>query len=133
MSLSLFSRDESPILLLVKQFPDVRGHFAAPWRFHARVDAKVVLGCMAGHLDDLAVLCQIGDVQVKGDATLLRALHVAGAAQFHVLLGHDKAVVGLRHHLQAVAGIAAQVAACHQDAITLVGATPYPAPQLMEL
>ena len=108
-------------------------HLASPWSFHLGIVTQIVLGGIAGQLDDLTVLCQVGDVQVEGDAALLGALHIARTTQFHVLLGHDETVVGLGHHLQAVTRVSSQVTARHQDAIALIGTAPYPAAQLMQL
>ena len=94
---------------------------------------KVILGSVTCHLDNLAILSEVGNVQVESDAALLGSFHIAGATQLHVLLGDDKAVVGLSHHLQAVTCIAAQIASRHEDTVTLIGPTPYPAPQLVQL
>ena len=69
------------------------------------VGIEYLLGIVAGGLHDESVGGEVRNPEVESDAALLGTFHVARAAQFHVFLGHDKAVVGLRHHLEAVAGV----------------------------
>ena len=125
--------DKSPIGLFVKDLLDMCCHLESPRRLHPGIVTQVVLGSVACHLYNLAVLCQVSDMQVEGDTALLGTLHIARAAQFHVLLGDNKAVVGLGHHLQPVPCVTPQVVTCHKNAVALVSPAPYPAPELMQL
>lgn len=90
-------------------------------------------GGVAGHLDYRAVGGEVGEPEVEGGAALHGALDVAGTAHLHVGFGDYEAVGGLRHEFEALAGVAADVVAAHEDAVALVGAAAHASAQLVEL
>ncbi len=69
----------------------------------------------------------------KGDTTLLRPFQVTGTAQLQISFRYFKAVICAYHYLQSLTSIFGQFIICHQNTIRLVGATPYPTAQLMQL
>lgn len=99
----------------------------------AGVGVEELGGGVAGELHDGAVGGEVGDAQVEGDAALEGAFEVAGAAHAEVGFGDEEAVGGGGHELEALAGIAGDLGARHEDAVAAVGSTPYPAAELMEL
>ena len=88
---------------------------------------------LTGTIEDGTVTHQVGDVQVEGNATLLRTFQVAGTAKLQVRLGNHKAVIALGHDLHPFAGVGRQLVGCDQHAVGLVRTTPYSASQLVQL
>ena len=97
------------------------------------VGGEVGLGVVAGKLYDLAIVGEVGDVEVEGDAALLGSFDVAGAAQLHVFLGNDETVVGLGHDLESVPGVVAELELGHEYAEALVGTSAHAASELVKL
>ena len=104
------------------------------FRFLAkRVGIHNFLCLVACQLHQLSVTGNVCYLQVEGHAALLRAFQVAGATKFQVGLSNKEAVVGVAHDVDALAGFFRKTALAHQDAIRLVGTSPHPAPQLVQL
>ena len=98
-----------------------------------RVEVDDALRLVAGHLHQLAVGGNVGNLQVEGHAALLRAFQVAGSAQLQVGFGNAEAVVRLAHDVDALARVLRQLIGGDEDAERLVGAAPHTAPQLVQL
>lgn len=72
-------------------------------------------------------------MQVERQTRLLRALQIAGSAELQVRFGNAETVVGGDHDVHPLARLLGEFDLGEQDAITLVGTAPHPAPQLVEL
>ena len=68
-----------PINLLGIAFFDVFGEEPVFVQLEVRVFVQDGFGLVAGQLEDLLILTQVGDFQVERNATLLGAFNVAGS------------------------------------------------------
>jgi len=82
-------------------------------------------------IQDGTVTHQIGNFQAEGNAALLRAFQIAGAAQFEIGFGDDETVVALGHDFHPLTRIGRQLIGSDENAVRLIGTAPYPATQLM--
>ena len=92
-----------------------------------------IFGYRTDVLQQLSVTGNIRNFQIEGDTTLLRPFQVTGTAQLQISFRYFKAVICAYHYLQSLTSIFGQFIICHQNTIRLVGATPYPTAQLMQL
>ncbi len=84
-------------------------------------------------LQELAVAGEVGDVEVEGDAALLGALEVAGAAQLEVGFGYLEAIASAGHDVEAFAALLAELVAGDEQAVRLVGTATHTSAQLVQL
>ena len=66
---------------------------------------------------ELAIAGDVGNLQVEGDATLLRTLEVARATQLEVSLGNLEAIVGAHHDLEAFLAFFGELHRGYEDAV----------------
>ena len=92
-----------------------------------------MLGIGAGIGEDEPVLGQGGDIEADGQAALLGALQVSGAAHLHVFLGQFKAVFRSAEKVQPLLALLGYLGALHEDAVGAFRTPAHAAAQLVQL
>src|SRR4029079_2659185 len=104
---------------------------AAPGRQH-RIGGKNHASVVARRRQQRLKARHLGDAKPRR-AALPRAQNLAATAQVMILLGDEKAVLGVLHHLQALAGRLAKRGLVEQHAEALARASADAPAQLMQL
>ena len=98
-----------------------------------RVVIYDLFGYRTDILQQLTVTGDVRNLQIEGNAALLRTLQITGTAQFQIRFRYFKAVIRTHHYFQPFPSLFGQLVIRHQDTIRLFGTAPHPATQLMEL
>ena len=93
-------------------------------------DGLCLLSCQ---LNELAIACYVGYLQVKGYTALLCSLQVAWSAKFQVGFGYPETIVGVAHDVDSFSRILAQFIVGYQDAVALVASSSHSSSQLVQL
>ena len=128
-----FLRDDTPINICFSQFTQPIPQQRITFRLAYRILSNHLLSLVTSHLHQLPIASNIRNFQVESHSTLCRSFQVTWATQLQVGFSNTEAIISLTHNINAFASVFTQLVRGDKDAEGLVGSSPHPTTQLMQL